>query len=153
MAKSLVSKRNILITTRRRGLLSNFLRLIAPLVFFAEKAGLRFILDLIVVFFVRIYQKYLSPRKGFSCAYSRLYGDESCSEYFRQIVKSQGINKAIPLFQERLRKCQMAHMKLKTICLCKGKRSKAKTKIKNFLLFRNGSLTKLLQWTFRRYWW
>jgi putative component of membrane protein insertase Oxa1/YidC/SpoIIIJ protein YidD len=102
-----------------RGMLSNCLKLIAPFVFLIDKLGLQFILNLLVIYFVQIYQKYLSPRKGFSCAYSKLYRDDSCSEYFRKIVKSKGLNKSIPLFQERLRECRVAQIRLKNIILAR----------------------------------
>ena len=99
--------------TKNGGFISKLLLLITPLVNLLEKLGLRFILDFVIVHLIRFYQKYLSPRKGFSCAYSKLYKSSSCSEYFRQTVKTQGLQKAIPLFQKRLRECKLANIALK----------------------------------------
>ena len=98
---------------KRKGILTRFLRLIAPLVRFTNKLGLRFLLDYVAIQAIQRYQKHLSPHKGFSCAYSRLHGAESCSEYFRKKVKSYGLSKAIPLFEQRLRDCKLANATLK----------------------------------------
>lgn len=125
MARRLIYKwLSIRTKTRREGLISKFLRLVAPLIGFLEKIGLRFLVDFAVAQSIRAYQKYLSPRKGFSCAYSRLYKSDSCSEYFRQMVKIYGLKKAIPLFQKRLRECKIAHVTLKTPYQCGKKHPK-----------------------------
>ena len=106
-------RRSIRTKVKRKGILSRLLSLVAPIVSFADKMGLRLILDFTVILFIQAYQKYLSPQKGFSCAYSRLHNTESCSEYFRQTVKTYGLAKAIPLFQQRLRECKLAYAILK----------------------------------------
>jgi putative component of membrane protein insertase Oxa1/YidC/SpoIIIJ protein YidD len=46
----------------------------------------KFLAILLIVF----YQKFISPYKGFRCAYAVLYGGDSCSEAVRKIVQSQG---------------------------------------------------------------
>jgi len=104
--------------TKQKGLISRTLELVSPLIYFLDRIGLYFIIDLVAIQFIQAYQKYLSPRKGFSCAYSRMYGSESCSEYLRRTVKTHGINKAIPLFQQRLKECELAYIHLKTLSLC-----------------------------------
>jgi len=98
---------------KRKGLFTRLLKLFKPFVNFIDKVGLRFIFDFAVIQFIRGYQKYLSPHKGFSCAYSRRHGAESCSEYFRQKVRTHGLAKAIPLFEQRLRDCKLAHITMK----------------------------------------
>ena len=109
--------------TKRKGLISRSLELVLPLINILDRIGFRFILDLLAIQFIKTYQKYLSPRKGFSCAYSKLYGSESCSEYFRRKVKDCGISKAIPLFKERLKECELAHIHLKSLCQCNEQNS------------------------------
>ena len=98
---------------KRKGILTRFLRLVAPLVSLIDKLGLRFLLDYVAIQALQRYQKHLSPHKGFSCAYSRLHGAESCSEYFRKKVRTYGLSKAIPLFEQRLRDCKLANATLK----------------------------------------
>lgn len=40
---------------------------------------------------IRGYQKYLSPRKGFTCAYLVARGDRSCSAVIRGILAERGV--------------------------------------------------------------
>ncbi|NJK70296.1 MAG: membrane protein insertion efficiency factor YidD [Microcoleus sp. SU_5_3] len=96
-----------------KGILTRFLRLVAPLVSLIDNLGLRFLLDYVAIQAIQRYQKHLSPHKGFSCAYSRLHGAESCSEFFRKKVRTYGLSKAIPLFEQRLRDCKLANATLK----------------------------------------
>jgi putative component of membrane protein insertase Oxa1/YidC/SpoIIIJ protein YidD len=103
---------------KRNGLISKSLDFVSPLVSLFEKMGLRCILDFAVLQMIRGYQKHLSPHKGFSCAYHRLYMGGSCSEYFQTTVRIYGLKKAIPLFQRRLQECKLAHILLKSQCRC-----------------------------------
>lgn len=61
-----------------------------------------------------IYQRYLSPHKGFSCAHRRLYGGASCSEYFRQAVSVYGVFDALPRLQRRFTACGEANRILRS---------------------------------------
>jgi putative component of membrane protein insertase Oxa1/YidC/SpoIIIJ protein YidD len=79
----------------------------------ANRLGLRPVLDLTTLTAVRRYQKHVSPYKGFSCAHRRLYGQESCSQYFRKMVATQGLAAAIPLFQQRLQDCHQANLTMR----------------------------------------
>lgn len=78
-----------------------------------ERLGLRSVMDGTVVVLIRCYQRYLSPRKGFTCAHSRLHHSASCSEYFRRMVKLQGTLKATGLLQRRLHACRQASIILR----------------------------------------
>jgi putative component of membrane protein insertase Oxa1/YidC/SpoIIIJ protein YidD len=95
------------------GLISQSLKPISQFAEVAERLGLLRIADVATLSAVRVYQKHLSPRKGFSCAHRRLYGDVSCSQYFRQMVATYGLIDAIPLFQERLQECHQANLSLR----------------------------------------
>ena len=58
---------------------------------------------------VRDYQQYVSPRKGFSCAHSKLHKGSSCSWYFRESLAAEGLSSTLNNFPDRLRACQEAH--------------------------------------------
>jgi putative component of membrane protein insertase Oxa1/YidC/SpoIIIJ protein YidD len=79
----------------------------------SSRLGLGKLADLVTLAAVRGYQTHLSPYKGFSCAHRRLYGQASCSQYFRQLVATQGLSVAIPLFRERLQECHQANLTLR----------------------------------------
>jgi len=59
------------------------------------------------------YQKFISPHKGFSCAHRVLYGCESCSQYFKQVVAEEGIVTAIANAKGRFQECREANEILK----------------------------------------
>lgn len=63
---------------------------------------------------IALYQRYLSPLKGFHCAHRRLQGGLSCSEYVKQTIAAEGIKRALPLCRQRFRACRAAHETLKT---------------------------------------
>ncbi|WP_460200501.1 membrane protein insertion efficiency factor YidD [Scytonema sp. NUACC21] len=55
------------------------------------------------------YQKHISPRKGFSCAYRILYGRESCSQYIKQAIATEGLRAAIVKSRSRFQACSKAN--------------------------------------------
>lgn len=57
---------------------------------------------------LNIYQKHISPRKGFSCPHRMLYGNQSCSEYVKDILTNQSLTTAIKMAPQRFRDCQAA---------------------------------------------
>ena len=63
--------------------------------------------------FINIYQKQLSPHKGFSCAYRVLHCSESCSQYTKRVISELGIGQALPLIQQRFQACKAANQRLK----------------------------------------
>jgi putative component of membrane protein insertase Oxa1/YidC/SpoIIIJ protein YidD len=60
------------------------------------------------------YQKYISPRKGFSCAYRKLLGGDSCSQYAKHIVAERGLLEAIPAMRIRFQGCKQASLTLRS---------------------------------------
>lgn len=63
-------------------------------------------------FFIRLillYQKYISPHKGYSCAYSALHGKTSCSSWAIHIIERQGLYLFTPLMIRRFQACNQAH--------------------------------------------
>jgi len=57
---------------------------------------------------IGFYQRWLSPLKGFSCAYRRKRGAHSCSEFGRRVVTRFGVLKFIPLMRQRFARCAAA---------------------------------------------
>lgn len=71
-------------------------------------AGLNSISTRFAVVAIGLYQKYLSPVKGFVCAHRVLHGGDSCSEYARRGIQTHGIRKGIDLLRKRLVECRTA---------------------------------------------
>jgi len=62
------------------------------------------------------YQCYLSPYKGFSCAYRVLNeerGEASCSSFARLLIAEKGLGASFPEIRERFKQCGMAHRTLR----------------------------------------
>lgn len=57
---------------------------------------------------IDIYQRYISPYKGFRCAHRVFHGGCSCSQAVKQIIQSDGLLGGIHKIRERFRECQMA---------------------------------------------
>ena len=64
--------------------------------------------DAVALACIRGYQKYLSPRKGFSCPHRLVHGGASCSEFIRLAVASHGLRHSLPLARERFGRCHEA---------------------------------------------
>ncbi|MGB3238812.1 MAG: membrane protein insertion efficiency factor YidD [Geitlerinemataceae cyanobacterium] len=101
----------------QKGVIVNSLSLIAPIAHRIRRTPFRSQFDRVTIGIVRGYQKYLSPHKGFSCAYRKLHGGASCSEYFRQTIDRYGFSHASFLFQQRLEACKMANFTLRSSVL------------------------------------
>ncbi|KIT18146.1 membrane protein insertion efficiency factor YidD [Jannaschia aquimarina] len=54
------------------------------------------------------YQRWLSPRKGWRCAYSVAHGGTGCSGYVKHAIREHGLWRAIPLARVRFRECKQA---------------------------------------------
>lgn len=59
------------------------------------------------------YQKYISPKKGFSCAHRVLYGGESCSQYIKRAIAQRGLSQGIKAAGHRFAACKNANKILK----------------------------------------
>jgi putative component of membrane protein insertase Oxa1/YidC/SpoIIIJ protein YidD len=57
---------------------------------------------------ITAYQKYISPRKGFSCSHRRLHGGESCSNYIKRILIEQNLAEVLKLSLQRFKDCTQA---------------------------------------------
>ena len=59
------------------------------------------------------YQRKISPRKGWRCAYARLHGGAGCSGFAREAIASYGLRNAMPLVRERFDDCKKAGQTLR----------------------------------------
>ncbi|MEI6442247.1 MAG: membrane protein insertion efficiency factor YidD [Nostocales cyanobacterium ELA583] len=55
------------------------------------------------------YQRYISPHKGFKCAYHVLHGGESCSQYVKREIAEHGLKIAFFKTTQRFQACKQAN--------------------------------------------
>jgi putative component of membrane protein insertase Oxa1/YidC/SpoIIIJ protein YidD len=60
------------------------------------------------IYIIVIYQKYISPHKGYCCAYRVYHGDLSCSEYAKKSLKSKKLFLAMKDIRLRFYACKDA---------------------------------------------
>lgn len=63
------------------------------------------------------YQQFLSPRKGYRCAYSVLHGGTGCSGFAKHAIRDHGLWGAVPHMRERFRDCKEASRALRARCI------------------------------------
>lgn len=59
------------------------------------------------------YQRWISPRKGYACAYRIAHGGTGCSGYAKQAIRDRGLIRALPQVRARFRACHAAAMTLR----------------------------------------
>lgn len=64
---------------------------------------------------ILVYQRWISPHKGFCCAYRKLTGGRSCSEYARQTVLDRGVLTLAKALPRQFARCRRAHAALVTM--------------------------------------
>ena len=74
----------------------------------ARRAGL---LASLALRAIRAYQRFLSPRKGFCCAYRRATGRDGCSGYGYRVIGRFGLLAGLALLRRRLRLCGETYRK------------------------------------------
>lgn len=62
------------------------------------------------------YQRYISPKKGFRCAYRVIHGGTGCSGYAKQRIREDGIIRAIPDIRKRLTACKETALSVRSRC-------------------------------------
>jgi putative component of membrane protein insertase Oxa1/YidC/SpoIIIJ protein YidD len=65
-------------------------------------------LEKIAALLIRMYQRFISPYKGFRCAHRVLHGGPSCSEFARLYVQENNFWAMFPALRMRFRECRMA---------------------------------------------
>lgn len=78
----------------------------------------------LAIYFINFYQKFISPYKGFSCAYRVGTGKISCSGYGKIVINRFGLVKGVLLLKRRFIDCSICNKELK--------RKIEKEKIDNF---------------------
>lgn len=63
---------------------------------------------------IKLYQRFVSPNKGFKCAHHVLHHRETCSNAVKSLIVSQGLFRAIPSIRVRFRECRAANEYLKS---------------------------------------
>ncbi|MFL6656726.1 MAG: membrane protein insertion efficiency factor YidD [Massilia sp.] len=58
---------------------------------------------------IRFYQRYLSPRKGYCCAYAAVSGRGSCSALGYRAIRRYGVWHGLAVLDGRLEKCGIAY--------------------------------------------
>lgn len=64
------------------------------------------------------YQQYISPKKGFRCAYSVAHGGTGCSGFAKHAIRDHGLWRALPAIRQRFRDCRAAYEDIRTNCSC-----------------------------------
>ncbi|TCV84072.1 membrane protein insertion efficiency factor YidD [Sulfurirhabdus autotrophica] len=63
----------------------------------------------LALLFIVIYQRHISPHKGFTCAYRSHTGQASCSALGFRAIQRFGVLGGIGILQKRLEKCSATH--------------------------------------------
>lgn len=58
---------------------------------------------------IRLYQRFISPHKGFRCAYHAHTGRQSCSQLGFRAVRRYGARLGLAVLRQRLYLCGVAH--------------------------------------------
>lgn len=62
---------------------------------------------------INVYQRYISPYKGFSCPHRMLHGGDSCSKYVKKLLMQQSLSEAIEGSARRFQDCAKASKSLR----------------------------------------
>ena len=63
----------------------------------------------LALFVIRLYQRHLSPKKGFGCAYRLVYGGCGCSGVGYRLIRRYGVFSGCRLLRLRLAHCRFAY--------------------------------------------
>jgi len=72
-------------------------------------------LDHLLLAGIAVYQRHISPRKGYRCAYSLVYGGTGCSGYVKQVLQTEGLFAGWSKITQRFHDCQDASLHLQTL--------------------------------------
>jgi len=97
-----------------QGKLSLFLTFLIRLDAILKSLGLPKIFKASLFLAIRVYKRYISPHKGFACAYRVLHQQQSCSSYFQTCITEQSFTDACLSFQQRLQACHQANLVLQS---------------------------------------
>ncbi|MFM2269897.1 MAG: hypothetical protein RL757_3338 [Bacteroidota bacterium] len=62
---------------------------------------------------INLYQQYISPHKGWKCAYGIAHPDEvSCSEFGKEAIRNFGVVNGLQLLRKRFKECEKSYCAL-----------------------------------------
>ncbi|MFS1430823.1 membrane protein insertion efficiency factor YidD [Vibrio splendidus] len=61
---------------------------------------------------ISFYQKFISPRKGYRCAYGVLHGTHGCSGHVKKAIQIKGVISAIPDIKNQFANCKSASIEI-----------------------------------------
>ena len=70
-------------------------------------------LDRLALVAIGGYQRHLSPRKGYACAWRIAHGGSGCSGFAKQAIRDHGLFAALPIIRRRLSACRDAAKELR----------------------------------------
>lgn len=73
------------------------------------------LLDQLMLWLLAFYQKFVSPYKGFKCAYGVWTGQSTCSAEAKKILKQDGLIAGWPKIQAQLQQCRAAYLAIQGI--------------------------------------
>ncbi|WP_455203703.1 membrane protein insertion efficiency factor YidD [Kaarinaea lacus] len=68
-----------------------------------------YILRRLCLIFIALYQRFISPYKGFRCAHAAYYSGPSCSSAIKTIIAEYGLLQSKPQIQARFAQCRHAY--------------------------------------------
>ncbi|MFZ6755511.1 membrane protein insertion efficiency factor YidD [Undibacterium sp. Dicai25W] len=69
----------------------------------------------LVLAMIFLYRKFVSPFKGFSCAYRLHTGGLSCSAHGYRVIERHGISCGLKLIGRRLDRCRQKYLQFNTV--------------------------------------
>jgi len=66
----------------------------------------------IAIWGINLYQKYLSPYKGYRCAYGVYHQNGTCSSIIKSHIQEHGLIKAYPMIRGQFDACKVAYAAL-----------------------------------------
>ena len=66
-------------------------------------------MDKFILRLIALYKRYISPHKGYRCAYSALHGGDSCSTAIEKIIQSHGTYRSLHLVYRQMINCSNAY--------------------------------------------
>mgnify|MGYP005619537145 CR=1 FL=1 len=61
---------------------------------------------------INLYQRHISPRKGFRCAYGVYHNNGTCSSIIKSHIQQHGVIKAYPMIRRQFDACKIAYVAL-----------------------------------------
>jgi len=67
---------------------------------------------LLLLHLIVLYQRYISPKKGFVCAYGVLHNNGSCSQLIFEIIRTKPFHQLPRLIIKQFKNCSLAYREI-----------------------------------------